>query len=91
MHNRQALLTELESVDGELADLHTSLGQLLKTEHEGRVRSYFETEATTDAARNKMGQLNTLDVTGDIFEERAAIAALEARRDYLHTALAHGG
>lgn len=81
MTDLNSLVVLLEEITSELTDNHRELGSVLAAEHEGRIRSWWDQEVGTPGnVRDKAGQMNTLDLTSDIFKLKADIAALEAQR-----------
>lgn len=83
-----SLLNRLAILTRDLADDHKELATVLKSENECKVQAYLSTEGT-EGYKSHVARLQALNLTGDVFTLKGAIAAKEAERTYLLTAIDH--
>jgi len=78
------------SITEKLMELYSELGQSENAELDQRVKSYAASMETSVSAKEKEGDIHTLDHKLDIINIKADIRIKEALRDLLLTALQHG-
>lgn len=80
---RAIALDELEAVASEIASLHLQLAELLSAEHEAKTQSWFASDAQYITERDRIADLNSLNLSTDIIKLRGQLASEESRRSFL--------
>jgi hypothetical protein len=79
----------LDEVCAELISAHRQLAQLLQAEHEGRVRTRFQSQQSTLGGKDNDAAFQTLDLARDIILLKGDIAAYTEERDQLRYFIDH--
>lgn len=91
MNTRTERLQRLNQLAAELAQAHRELADLLATEHEAKVQSWFASDETTIQGRDRIASLNALHLSLDIIKQKGEIAAMMEERDNLRFQVEHRG
>lgn len=78
-----ARVERLEAIVRQLGQLETELAQLLRVEHDTRVRAYAMSQETSVSARERASEIATLASHLDIIDRKGDIAMLLHEKDML--------
>lgn len=83
VYTRGEALAKLSDISSSLATSHRELADLLSAEHNAKTRAWFEATSQYISERDRIADLNALDLSLDIIKLKGEIAALEAERSFL--------